>query len=193
MWWKVHAPERGALIEYVMRPIAGVLPSASNTERTNSLHRLLIGDKRSIIKNDRAFKLLYVYQNAITLDNAKFYKNSNYALPELPLIHVAIDGDRTDEFAMFNEGAQMASEAIDDDETQEMLDIMELSFSRDDYIVSDGVESDYDDDDVDDRGINDADSEDYDDCSDSDSMESGRSDDIDHVPGGNDVTLGLRG
>ena len=133
-----------------------------------------------------------MYQNAIALDNAKSYKNSNYALPELPLIHVAIDGDRTYEFEMVNEGAHMAPEAIDDEETQEMLDIMEFSFSRDDNIVSNGMESDSDDDDVDDRGIIDDDSEDDEDCSDSGSMESGRSDDIDHAPGGNDVTPGTK-
>ena len=65
-WWKTHASERVAFIEYVVRPIDGVRPSASNTERINSLHKLLIGDKRAIIKNQRAYTPLYIYQNGLS-------------------------------------------------------------------------------------------------------------------------------
>jgi len=50
-WWKNHVAERSAFFEYVVRPIAGVRPSASNTECNNSLHNLLIGDKRAMTKN----------------------------------------------------------------------------------------------------------------------------------------------
>jgi len=72
-------------IEFVIRLIVGVWPSASNMERSNSLHKLLIGDKRSLIKNTRACKLLYAYQNGRVFDETKAYVGSDYALPKLSL------------------------------------------------------------------------------------------------------------
>jgi len=70
-WWKTHSPERVAFVEFVIQSIVDVIPSESNTERGNSLHKLLIGDKRSLINNTRAYKLLYFYQNMQALREGK--------------------------------------------------------------------------------------------------------------------------
>ena len=71
-------------------------PYASNTEHSNSLHKLLIGDKRAGIKNTRAYKLPYIYLNGRALYEAKSYVGSNYALPELLFIIATIDTERDD-------------------------------------------------------------------------------------------------
>ena len=84
-------------LKYVVRSIASVRLSASNTERNNSLHKLLIGDKRVVNKNMRSYKLLYVYQNARALDKAKAYIGCDYASPYLSYIQatlVFVDDDR---------------------------------------------------------------------------------------------------
>ena len=53
MWRKTHAPQLASFIEYVVRHISDVRHSTSNTERSNSLHTILIGDKRAVVKNER--------------------------------------------------------------------------------------------------------------------------------------------
>jgi len=149
-WWKTHAPERAAFIEYVVKPIAGVRPSASNTERSNSLHKLLIGDKRAIIKIERAYKLLYIYQNGRALDEAKAYGGSSYALPELSCLRATIEAEGDDE--PFDDdmidvvsGFHVNVDLTDDEEALEMIDVMEG-----DVRLVIGDDGSFDDDDVDD-------------------------------------------
>jgi hypothetical protein len=98
------------------------------------LHKLLIGDKRAVIKNTRAYKLLYIYQNGRALDDAKSYAGSNYALPELSIINATIDAEGDDLLYdveaddIVNGTTIDKSTLTDDEEVQEVIDAMDGFF-----------------------------------------------------------------
>jgi hypothetical protein len=109
------------------------------------LHKLLIGDKRAVIKNTRAYTLLNIYQNGRALDEAKSYDGSNYALPELSFINATIDADGDDLLYDIDandivDGSTIDKSALtDDEEVQEVIDAMDgfdVSFIKDDERVT---------------------------------------------------------
>ena len=81
-----------AFVEHIVKAVALVRPSASTTERSNSLHKLLIGNRRAVVKNSRAFKMLYIYQNSRTLKAIQSALPSSHNLPDLPFISRVIQG-----------------------------------------------------------------------------------------------------
>jgi len=129
----------------VVKPIACVRPFASNTERSNSLDKLLIGDKSAVIKNTRAYKLLHIYQNGRALDEAKSYDGSNYELPELSFINATIDAEG--DYLLYDIDANdiVAGSIIDksaltdDEEVQKVIDAIDgfdVPFIEDDERVT---------------------------------------------------------
>ncbi len=133
MWWKTHAPHFTSFIEYVIGLILGVRPSSSNTEKNNSsLHKLLLGDTRAVIKNECAFKLLYIYQNARASDDVMTYTGSNHTLPELLHVNATIGMNCDEESFSYCEDKAIVDVEnmnnnvdIDDEESQEVVKVME--------------------------------------------------------------------
>jgi len=131
------------------------------------LHKLLIGDKRAVIKNTRAYTLLNIYQNGRALDEAKSYDGSNYALPELSFINATIDADGDDLLYDIDandivDGSTIDKSALtDDEEVQEVIDAMDgfdVSFIKDDERVTEEDSGGTDEkvEDIDDVGTNDS-------------------------------------
>jgi hypothetical protein len=195
MWWKTHAPHFTSFVEYVVRPISGVRPSASNTERSNSMHKLLIGDKRAVIKNERAFKLLYIYQNARALDDASTYTGSDHALPELLHVNATIGKNCDDDpFAYCEDEGRVDVENMndivdtDDEEVQEVVNVME---GLDLYLGCDGIDDALDvvaNDDFD--ATMGSESCDHDDEASTNSLH--QSNDVEDALGGDDMTPGTK-
>jgi hypothetical protein len=70
-WWNAHAKlNNRAFITWIVKFVSLVKPHAANSERSNSLHKLVIGDRRAVVENERARKLVQIYQNERALEQA---------------------------------------------------------------------------------------------------------------------------
>ena len=150
-WWKQNATlDHPAFIEHVVKPVALVKPHAANTERSNSMHKLLIGDKRAVVKNERAFKMLYVYQNGRAMEAAQSHSASgSWSLPKLSLISRVVDGgpeilDNGEEFVIVEDDGEPPLTEADE---EVMTAMEEAPIIRDDHreVLSDDDASDVDD------------------------------------------------
>ena len=126
-------------MKFIVAPTSLIKLSTGNTERSNSLHKLIIGDRRAYARNDKAQKMLYIYQNWRAFEASQQPRSGDFLLPALPTITTVIKQQDASDSVNYIEECEV------DEEVEEIEEVMEQGATQEEEEEEEEHEEEHDD------------------------------------------------